>query len=58
MRVVEVTTAEQLADAMEVRFEVFVGEQGVSPEGERDSLDDDPRTHRPFRASSRRRSAS
>lgn len=44
MRIEHVTTAEQFADALAVRFEVFVGEQGVSPEGERDELDSDPRT--------------
>jgi predicted GNAT family N-acyltransferase len=44
MRIEDVTTPEQFADALAVRFEVFVGEQGVSPEGERDELDSDPRT--------------
>jgi len=44
MRIEQVTTPEQFADALAVRFEVFVGEQGVSPEGERDELDSDPRT--------------
>ncbi|WP_236683044.1 GNAT family N-acetyltransferase [Demequina globuliformis] len=44
MRIVTVADAAQLEDAMAVRFAVFVGEQGVSPEGERDALDDDPRT--------------
>ena len=44
VRVEAVTAESHFADALEVRFEVFVHEQGVSPEGERDSLDDDPRT--------------
>jgi predicted GNAT family N-acyltransferase len=44
VRLVAVTTPEEFADALAVRFEVFVGEQGVSPEGERDDLDSDPRT--------------
>lgn len=44
MRIETVTTEAQFADAMTVRFAVFVDEQGVSPEGERDALDDDPRT--------------
>ncbi|MFW7415835.1 GNAT family N-acetyltransferase [Demequina sp. SO4-18] len=44
MRVEAVTTESHFADALEVRFAVFVHEQGVSPEGERDELDDDPRT--------------
>ncbi|MFW2513523.1 GNAT family N-acetyltransferase [Demequina sp. SO4-13] len=44
MRVEAVTTERQFADALEVRFAVFVHEQGVPPEGERDELDDDPRT--------------
>lgn len=44
MKLVAVTTPEAFADALAVRFEVFVGEQGVSPEGERDDLDSDPRT--------------
>lgn len=44
MRVESVTTEKQFADALEVRFAVFVHEQGVSPESERDALDDDPRT--------------
>lgn len=44
MRIEAATTPEQFADALAVRFEVFVGEQGVSPDGERDDLDSDPRT--------------
>jgi predicted GNAT family N-acyltransferase len=44
VRVETVTTEKQFADALAVRFAVFVDEQGVSPEGERDTLDDDPRT--------------
>jgi predicted GNAT family N-acyltransferase len=44
MKVIPVTTADELAVALEVRFEVFVDEQGVAPESEADHLDDDPRT--------------
>jgi len=44
VKVIAVTTPEQLAAALEVRFEVFVDEQGVAPESEADHLDDDPRT--------------
>jgi predicted GNAT family N-acyltransferase len=44
MKVIPVTTADELAAALEVRFEVFVDEQGVSPDVEADALDDDPRT--------------
>lgn len=44
MRVIPVTSPEEMSQALEVRFEVFVDEQGVSPESERDSIDDDPRT--------------
>jgi predicted GNAT family N-acyltransferase len=33
--------AQELADALALRDEVFVGEQGVSPEGERDGRDDE-----------------
>jgi predicted GNAT family N-acyltransferase len=44
MRIENATTPEQFADALMVRFEVFVHEQGVSPESERDDLDSDPRT--------------
>lgn len=44
MRVETVTTEQQFADALKVRFAVFVDEQGVSADAERDALDDDPRT--------------
>ena len=44
MRVELVRTPEQLEQAMRVRLAVFVEEQGVSPDAERDALDDDPRT--------------
>ena len=44
MKVIAVTTQEELAAALEVRFEVFVDEQGVAPDSEQDHLDDDPRT--------------
>jgi len=44
MKVIPVTTPEQFDAALAVRFEVFVGEQGVSPESERDHIDDDPST--------------
>lgn len=44
MRVIAVTTPEEFADALAVRLEVFVGEQGVSEESERDAIDADPRT--------------
>ncbi len=44
MRVIAITTPEQFADALAVRFAVFVDEQGVSPESERDAIDTDPRT--------------
>ncbi|MGC4175759.1 GNAT family N-acetyltransferase [Demequina sp.] len=44
MKVIAVTTPEELAAALEIRFEVFVDEQGVSPDSEADHLDDDPRT--------------
>ena len=44
MRVHAVTNEQEFADALAVRFEVFVHEQNVSPESERDALDDDPRT--------------
>ncbi len=44
MRVIRVTEPSQRAAAFALRFEVFVDEQGVSPEGERDLLDDDPET--------------
>lgn len=44
MRVIPVTTPEELAEALAVRFAVFVGEQGVSADAERDAIDVDPRT--------------
>ncbi|PKQ25729.1 MAG: GNAT family N-acetyltransferase [Actinobacteria bacterium HGW-Actinobacteria-4] len=44
VRVEAVTTASQFEDCLAVRFEVFVREQQVSEDGERDALDDDPRT--------------
>jgi predicted GNAT family N-acyltransferase len=44
MRVISMTTPEEFAEALAVRFAVFVGEQGVSPEAERDGIDVDPRT--------------
>ena len=44
MKVVAVTTPEQLEVALAIRFEVFVDEQGVDPAAERDVLDPDPRT--------------
>ncbi len=44
MRVIPVTTLEEFAEALAVRFAVFVGEQGVSPEAERDAIDIDVRT--------------
>lgn len=44
MRVQAVTSENEFADALAVRFAVFVDEQGVSEDGERDDLDDDPRT--------------
>lgn len=44
VRVEAVTTEAHFADCLAVRFEVFVREQQVSEEGERDELDDDPRT--------------
>jgi len=44
MRVIAITTADEFAQALAVRFEVFVEEQGVSPDAERDSIDADPRT--------------
>lgn len=45
MKVVEVTSAEQLAHAWAVRREVFVGEQGVTEAEELDGLDELPTTH-------------
>ncbi len=44
MRITVVADDAEFADALAVRFEVFVDEQGVSAEAERDELDDDPRT--------------
>src|SRR5450759_616376 len=44
MRVILATEPEHLRSALALRFDVFVAEQGVSPEGERDALDDDPGT--------------
>src|SRR5664279_249632 len=44
MRVILVTEPDYLRAALALRFEVFVAEQGVSLEGERDALDDDPDT--------------
>ena len=44
MKVIAVTDQDGLAAALGVRFEVFVEEQGVSPESEADHLDEDPRT--------------
>lgn len=44
MRVIAVTTPDEFADALAVRLEVFVGEQGVNEESERDAIDADPRT--------------
>ena len=38
MRVIAITSDEELAEALAVRFEVFVEEQGVSPDAERDSI--------------------
>lgn len=44
MRVTTITTPEEFAEAMAVRSAVFVVEQGVSPEAERDAIDVDTRT--------------
>jgi predicted GNAT family N-acyltransferase len=44
VHVIRVTDQSQREAAFALRFEVFVGEQGVSPEGERDALDADPAT--------------
>ncbi|WNM23336.1 GNAT family N-acetyltransferase [Demequina capsici] len=44
MHVFPVTTGEQLEQAIGLRMAVFVGEQGFDAEGERDRIDDDPRT--------------
>ncbi len=43
-QVLPVMAPDQWADAMAVRHEVFVGEQGVSVEGEQDRLDQDAST--------------
>jgi predicted GNAT family N-acyltransferase len=40
VRIEVVTTGAQFTHALAVRFEVFVGEQGVSPDAERDEIDD------------------
>lgn len=44
MRVQAVTNEAEFADALAIRIAVFVDEQGVAPDSERDALDDDPRT--------------
>jgi predicted GNAT family N-acyltransferase len=44
MRVQAVTSEAEFEDALAIRFAVFVDEQLVDPESERDALDDDPRT--------------
>lgn len=44
MRVVVVSTPAELEAAWEVRFEVFVTEQGVAADAERDAIDTDPST--------------
>lgn len=44
MRIAPVQTERQFEDALTVRFAVFVDEQGVPADMERDMLDDDPRT--------------
>jgi predicted GNAT family N-acyltransferase len=44
MRVQAVTNEAEFADALAIRFAVFVDEQDVDPDAERDVLDDDPRT--------------
>lgn len=44
MRVQAVTNEAEFADALAVRFAVFVDEQAVDPQSEHDQLDDDPRT--------------
>ena len=44
VRVVRVSSPEELEIAMAIRFAVFVDEQGVDPAVERDVQDDDPRT--------------
>lgn len=44
MRVILATEPAHMEAALALRFAVFVGEQGVSPEGERDTLDQAPDT--------------
>lgn len=44
MRVILATELAHLEAAFALRFAVFVGEQGVSPQGERDALDEAPDT--------------
>lgn len=44
MHVVPVVTEQQFEEALAVRIQVFVDEQGVDPDSERDDIDDDPRT--------------
>lgn len=44
MIVIEAATPAQFAAGLALRFAVFVDEQGVRPEAERDALDDDPST--------------
>ena len=44
MRIILATELAQMEAALALRFAVFVGEQGVSPEGERDALDHAPDT--------------
>ncbi len=44
MRVILATEPDHLEVAFALRYAVFVGEQGVSPEGERDALDEAPDT--------------
>jgi len=44
MRVHAVTSEAGFDDALAIRFAVFVDEQAVDPDSERDQLDDDPRT--------------
>ena len=41
MKVIPVTSQDELAVALEIRYEVFVDEQGVAADSERDHLDDD-----------------
>ncbi|WP_084075889.1 GNAT family N-acetyltransferase [Demequina sp. NBRC 110052] len=44
MHVVPVVTEQQFEEALALRIAVFVDEQGVDPDSERDDIDDDPRT--------------